>query len=111
MQRLARRASTALRIDEGLGRVRTIATLLFTGRFRPRSFRAFAEHRARLLDLDARWTEAEPGRIAVTVSGQGAFVDAFEMACSLGPIDCLVLEVERRDEPTTETETGAASHG
>lgn len=76
----------------------TIATFLFTGRFRPDSFREFADHRARLLDLSARWREAASDRMAVTVSGQGGFVDAFEMACSLGPIDCLVLDVERQDE-------------
>ena len=76
----------------------TIATFLFTGRFRPDSFREFADHRARLLDLSARWRESASDRMAVTVSGQGGFVDAFEMACSLGPIDCLVLDVERKDD-------------
>lgn len=77
--------------------MQTFATIVFTGRFRPASFRAFAEHRAHLLDLGARFVEAGPERITVAVSGQRDFVDAFEMACSLGPIDCLVLEVERAD--------------
>jgi hypothetical protein len=31
----------------------------------------------------------------MTVSGQGVLVDAFEMAMSLGPIDCVVLDIER----------------
>lgn len=79
----------------------TVVTFLFTGRFRPDSFRDFADHRARLLDLGFRWGEAASDRMSVTVSGQGGFVDAFEMACSLGPIDCLVLDVERQDEGTT----------
>ena len=77
--------------------MRNVATLVFTGRFRPESFCAFAEHRARLLDLWSAWAETGPERIVVEVAGQSDFVDAFEMACSLGPIDCLVLDVERRD--------------
>lgn len=80
------------------GRARTSATIVFTGRFQPDSFRDFAAHRARLLDLCAAVTETGRERIAVAVEGQAAFVDAFEMACSLGPLDCLVLDVERRDE-------------
>ena len=87
------------------------ATFVFTGRFRPTSFRDFAEHRARLLDLDARWAEAGSDRMAVTVSGQGDSVDAFEMACSLGPIDCLVLDVERRDEPMAREGSESPSDG
>ena len=78
--------------------MRNVATIVFTGRFRPDSFREFAEHRARLLDLWSAWTETGPERIVVEVAGQSDFVDAFEMACSLGPIDCLVLDVERRDD-------------
>lgn len=73
------------------------AVMTFVGRFQPASFRAFGDHRARLLDLVATWGEEAPGRMVVTVRGQGDFVDAFEMACSLGPLDCLVHEVERRD--------------
>lgn len=71
--------------------------MTFTGRFRPASFRAFAEDRARLLALDAAWAEATPDRMIVAVAGQRDFIDAFEMACSLGPLDCLVREIERRD--------------
>eukprot|EP01035_Chromulina_nebulosa_P001961 gene1961-biopygen1701 len=32
---------------------------------------------------------------ALTVAGQDALVDMFEMACSLGPYDCTVLDVVR----------------
>ncbi|WP_375465494.1 hypothetical protein [uncultured Methylobacterium sp.] len=83
--------------------MRNVATLVFTGRFRPDSFRAFAEHRARLLDLSVR-AEGGPERVVVEVAGQGDCVDAFEMACSLGPIDCLVRDVERRDDAPAPTE-------
>lgn len=80
-------------------RSRGVATLVFTGRFRPSSFRAFAEHRAELLDLDAAFPALGAERVVVSLAGQDDFIDAFEMACSLGPIDCLVLDVERRDAP------------
>jgi len=75
----------------------TVTVMTFVGRFRPASFRAFANHRARLLGLVAAWGQEAPGRMVVTVRGQRDFVDAFEMACSLGPLNCLVHDVERRD--------------
>lgn len=78
-----------------------MATLIFTGRFRPSSFRAFAEHRAKLLGLGAAFPTLDVERVVVSLAGQGDFIDAFEMACSLGPIDCLVLDVERRDDTLT----------
>lgn len=78
-----------------------MATLVFTGRFRPSSFRAFAEHRANLLGLDAAFPTLDAERVVVSLAGQDDFIDAFEMACSLGPIDCLVLNVGRRDDTLT----------
>jgi hypothetical protein len=68
-------------------------TLVFTGRFEPASFAEFARHRAGRLALDASQAEFLPGRASITVTGQADLVDAFEQACSLGPIDCLVDEV------------------
>ena len=35
--------------------------------------------------------------LVVRVSGQRDLIDAFEMACSLGPIDCLVLDCARAE--------------
>ena len=70
-------------------------TFLFTGRFDPSSFAEFARHRAARLSLDAFAVDIGPGRISVAVSGKPELVDAFEMACSLGPIDCLVEDVIR----------------
>jgi len=67
------------------------ARFVFTGRLRTDSFVEFARHRAARLGL---W-------IDVTLMSEEAIaaelVDAFEMACSLGPYDCLVLEVARHD--------------
>jgi acylphosphatase len=71
--------------------------IVFTGQFRVESFVEFVSHRARRLQLDAVVETATPDCIEVAVSGQPTLVDAFEMACSLGPIDCLVRDVRRQD--------------
>ncbi|WP_375273388.1 hypothetical protein [Methylorubrum thiocyanatum] len=84
--------------------------MTFTGRFRPESFRAFAEDRARLLALDSAWRESAPDRMVVAVAGQRDFIDAFEMACSLGPMDCLVHEIERRDTDSAGIATFEREH-
>lgn len=90
--------------------MRRATVVTFTGRFRPASFRAFAEHRARLLDLAPTWGAATPGRMVVTVAGQRDFIDAFEMACSLGPMDCLVHGIERRDTDASGNATLEREH-
>jgi acylphosphatase len=69
--------------------------MVFLGRFRPASFTAFVRDRAARLALDATIEELGPQRITLVVAGQPGLVDAFEMACSLGPLDCLVLDVAR----------------
>jgi hypothetical protein len=71
-------------------------TFLFTGRFETASFADFARHRAARLALSAELPDLTPSKIRITVSGEPDLVDAFEMACSLGPIDCLVADVVRR---------------
>lgn len=69
-------------------------TFIFSGRFEP-SFADFVRHRVARLALDASAAELRSDRVRVTVSGQDDLVDAFEVACSLGPIDCLVNDVVR----------------
>lgn len=75
--------------------MRQTATMVFTGSFQPAQFASFAEHRARRLDLALRIGAVDVSAITVTVEGEPDLVDAFEMACSLGPIDCIVLDVRR----------------
>jgi len=70
-------------------------TLVFLGQLRPASFAAFAGHRAGRLALAHRFGRVERDRIEVTVTGAADLIDAFEMACSLGPFDCLVREAYR----------------
>lgn len=69
--------------------------MVFRGVFAPESFAEFMRHRAARLSIAARPRRLEDARIEVEVEGDADLVDMFEMACSLGPIDCLVIEVER----------------
>lgn len=71
------------------------ARFTFRGRIACDSFSDFARHRAARLDLDLRLGACDATSATVSVRGQDALVDAFEMACSLGPYDCIVLDVER----------------
>lgn len=70
----------------------------FTGDLVPLSFAAFAAHRAARLSLRHAVTAQDLGRAVVRVEGPEALVDAFEMACSLGPGDCLVRGVRRLED-------------
>ncbi len=71
------------------------ARFVFKGRFHTQSFVEFARHRAGRLGLDVQFGQASSEAVAVNVSGAIELVDAFEMACSLGPFDCFVLDVVR----------------
>jgi acylphosphatase len=70
--------------------------LVFLGRFRCDSFRDFVRHRAERLALRADIRTAHEERVEIAVAGALELIEAFELACSLGPIDCLVLEHHRR---------------
>jgi hypothetical protein len=73
------------------------ASFVFRGRLRTDIFVEFARHRAARLDLAIDIGAVSDEAIALTVHGPSELVDAFEMACSLGPYQCLVLDVTRRD--------------
>ena len=68
---------------------------VFAGRLRTGSFVEFACHRAARLGLKIDVAQASGEAVALNVWGAADLVDAFEMACSLGPYDCLVLDVAR----------------
>ena len=72
------------------------ASFVFRGRLRIDDFVEFARHRAARLDLAIDIGDVSDEAIALTVRGASELVDAFEMACSLGPYQCLVLDVTRR---------------
>jgi len=72
------------------------ARFIFRGKLRANDFVAFARHRAARLDLMIDIGSVSDESIALTVRGSSELVDAFEMACSLGPYECLVLDVARQ---------------
>lgn len=69
----------------------------FEGQFDCGSFLSFAQHRAGRLALQLQPDRCSETAMSMLVSGQEALVDMFEMACSLGPYDCIVLDVKRSD--------------
>lgn len=71
------------------------ARFIFRGRMAPESFTEFALHRAGRLDLEIRLSVCDAASATLSVKGQADLVDAFEMACSLGPYDCIILDIER----------------
>lgn len=74
------------------------ARLIFTGVLQPGAFVEFARHRASRLALGLEIGDVSSVRISLTVSGETDLIDAFEMACSLGPYDCMVRDVARRTD-------------
>jgi hypothetical protein len=75
-----------------------LVTMVFLGRFEPDSFAEFVRHRAARLSIGMRLGAVGRERVEVAVQGADDLVDMFEMACSLGPIDCLVLDIYRNAE-------------
>ncbi|WP_309547231.1 hypothetical protein [Rhizobium rhizogenes] len=71
------------------------ARFVFRGQMVCDSFVEFARHRARRLDLHIEFGACDARSATLAVKGQNDLVDAFEMACSLGPYDCVVLDIER----------------
>lgn len=69
--------------------------MVFLGAFEPESFAEFMHHRAARLSIRAEPRRLDPTRVEVEVEGEEALVDMFEMACSLGPLDCLVRDCMR----------------
>jgi hypothetical protein len=67
----------------------------FSGRLEGGDLVGFARERAARLSLGLTLHHADAARMTVSVTGPEPLVDAFEMACSLGPLDCVVLDVTR----------------
>ena len=74
-------------------------TFCFSGDLPQTSFAEFARHRAGRLSLQLDWLVQTDTEARLTIRGQPDLVDAFEMALSLGPQDCLVRNVARADTP------------
>ena len=67
----------------------------FRGQMVRDSFVEFALHRASRLDLEIEMGACDAVSVTLAVKGQEDLLDAFEMACSLGPYDCIILDIER----------------
>ena len=78
----------------------------FTGTFIPSSFEHFARHRAERLSLVFELQETKPNGMDMRVEGLVDLVDCFEVACLLGPADCLIDNVERLVDPMTSSPEG-----
>ncbi len=68
---------------------------LFEGRLNSASFTEFARHRAARLDLVLAIQTHTDQSVRLSVGGQPDLIDMFEMAMSLGPQDCIILDVIR----------------
>lgn len=78
----------------------------FRGRLAVRSFAEFARHRAARLSLGLTVVCERTDAAAYRLTGPADLIDAFEMAMSLGPADCLVEDVLRPgNEAGRETDT------
>jgi len=73
--------------------------LVFRGRNLGAGFAAFAAERLARYALTGRVVAAGPSEVAVEAAGHPALVDMLEVGCSIGPLDAVVLDVERRDDP------------
>ena len=69
----------------------------FSGQIEPNSFSEFARHRAGRLELWLEICVEEKDFVKLDVEGQPDLVDSFEMACSLGPQDCIVRDITRKE--------------
>lgn len=67
----------------------------FKGDLLAASFLEFAQHRAQRLSLQLVTQYQSDTCAKMVVTGQSALVDAFEMAMSLGPQDCVVCNISR----------------
>ena len=90
-------------------------TFTFSGQLNLTSFAEFARHRAARLDLLLELGEFRDAKAELSVTGKPDLIDMFEMAMSLGPHDCLVLDVAREDAdgqamPGVETMPGSPHH-
>jgi len=71
------------------------AAFRFAGRLVPASFAAFARHRAARLGLALERLEVEEAEARAVLRGPAWLLEAFVLALSLGPLDCLVTSAER----------------
>jgi hypothetical protein len=72
-------------------------TMTFDGLLEPSSFCQFLRHRASGLELHLDIYHVDCDCAEIRVIGQSQLIDAFELASSLGPTDCQIDRITRRD--------------
>lgn len=80
-------------------------TFTFQGDLPVVSFAEFAQHRAARLSLELNTIAQNSNNATLRVKGPTDLVDAFEMAMSLGPTDCIVSDVRRDDNDPHRSDT------
>ncbi len=83
--------------DSPLTQAEQSVTFTFEGTLPRDSFAEFAQHRAARLSLKLDPIAQDLSSATFRVRGAVDLVDAFEMAMSLGPADCIVMDVRRDD--------------
>jgi acylphosphatase len=76
----------------------TAQSFVFEGRLNGASFADFARHRAARLNLSLDIETRTDHAVQLSVGGEPSLIDMFEMAMSLGPHDCIVLDITRLEE-------------
>lgn len=64
------------------------------GRFQPSTYARFVAERARWLAIRGWMRVGSDGAVELLAAGPEALVGALEMACTLGPLDALVDNIE-----------------
>lgn len=79
-----------------------ILTMTFSinGEFPDTSMIDWVAHRAGILNLSGQIHFQNTTCINLTVSGEKVLVDAFEVACSLGPVNAMVHSITMQETPT-----------
>lgn len=75
-------------------------SLSISGHFYTGSFPEWITHRANLLSLCGWVKMLDENHITVQVCGDQVLVDAFEAACSLGPMEVVVESIEVQPQIT-----------
>ncbi len=60
------------------------------GDFEEVNFQKWIQHRADILDVDVKVKTASSSLMEISASGHPILIEAFEIACSLGPLESTV---------------------
>jgi acylphosphatase len=82
--------------------------LVFTGKNLGPAYLDFVADRARRFSLDGYARSEADDTVRVVLRGPEALVDMLEVACLLGPAECLIASVEARSAPDTSIPAGFA---